>query len=176
MPNIHNFVTNAEWNLYKPEHTFPFGEDNKPVFGINHIEAMQYAAWLSKKTGRRFRLPTEEDLKEAEATFEADFSKHPLPEVPDVGTFGKNKDGVADLLGVGYAWCANSEDVSWSRSQWGASDPTPTPTPSSPTRPNPADDSLSAIRIRLTAEADEARARLAKLEGALKAIDTLVNL
>ena len=188
MPRILNFVSNAEWNLYKPEHTFPIGKENKPVFNITHIEAMKYAAWLSKKTGRRLRLPTEEELKKAEATFEADFSKHPLPEVPDVGTFGKNKDGVADLLGVAYTWCANSEDLVWARAQWESITPasaSQTPAPASQT-PAPAsqtparDCSVLELQARLRAEEREARERLIKIEEALnglnKAYDVSVKL
>lgn len=104
-------VTNAEWKRFKPEHKFTPGQENKPVVNVTFNEGMEYARWLSQTTGRKFRLPTEEERKAAEATFKADFSSHPLKEVPDVGTFGRNEDGVTGLLGTTYDWCADPEDI-----------------------------------------------------------------
>jgi formylglycine-generating enzyme required for sulfatase activity len=104
-------LTNEEYRLFKPEHKFPSGHEKKPVTYVTFGEGMEYARWLSETTGRKFRLVTEEERKAAEATFEADFSQHPLKEVPDVGTFGKNAEGVTGLLGVTYDWCAESGDI-----------------------------------------------------------------
>lgn len=104
-------LTNEEYRLFKPEHKFPSGHEKKPVTYVTFGEGMEYAKWLSETTGRKFRLVTEEERKAAEATFEADFSQHPLKDVPDVGTFGKNADGVTGLLGVTYDWCAESGDI-----------------------------------------------------------------
>ena len=118
MTKILNFVTNAEYAKYNPSHTFSEKDANKPVTNVTHVEVMKYAVWLSQKTGRKLRLVTEQELIEAEKTFKADFRNHPLKEVPDVGTFGANADGVADLLGVGFTWCANEEDLNWARTQW----------------------------------------------------------
>ena len=105
-------VTNAEYKLHNPRHTFKEGHENKPVVSVTFKEAAEYAKWLSQSTGRRFRLITEDERKAAESTFKADFSRHPLAEMPDVGTFGKNSDGVTGLLGVTYDWCAAPEDIS----------------------------------------------------------------
>lgn len=113
-----NFVTNEEWKKFRPDHKFDQAKAKKGVVSITHDEAMEYAAWLSKKTGRKLRLPTEEELKAEESTFEADFSQHPLPEQPDVGTFGRNANGVADLLGVLYTWVASESDVDKARDGW----------------------------------------------------------
>lgn len=104
-------VTNAEYRKYRPEHSFPAGQENKPVTHVTFGEAMAYAKWLSETTGRKFRAITEDERKAAETTFTADFSQHPLKEVPDVGTFGKNAEGVTGLLGTTYDWCAEPEDV-----------------------------------------------------------------
>jgi hypothetical protein len=113
-----NFVTNREWKQFMPDHQFSQTDAEKGVVSITHHEAMEYAAWLSKETGRRLRLPTEDELKAEEATFDADFSKHPLPAQPDVGTFGTNANGVTDLLGVLYTWVANASDVDKARAGW----------------------------------------------------------
>ena len=104
-------VTNADYKKFKPDHTFNKGHENKPVTSVTFTDAMAYAKWLSLTTGRKFRLITEDERKEAESTFKADFSRHPLPEMPDVGTFGRNDQGVTGLLGVTYDWCAKPEDI-----------------------------------------------------------------
>ena len=113
-----NFVTNQEWKQFRPGHQFSQTDAEKGVVSITHHEAMEYAAWLSKETVRKLRLPTEDELKAEEATFDADFSKHPLPAQPDVGTFGTNANGVPDLLGVLYTWVANASDVDKARAGW----------------------------------------------------------
>ena len=38
---------------------------NQPVIRVSFNEAKEYAAWLSEKTGRKFRLPTEEEWENA---------------------------------------------------------------------------------------------------------------
>ena len=113
-----NFVTNHEWKQFRHGHQFSQTDAEKGVVSITHHEAMEYAAWLSKETVRKLRLPTEDELKAEEATFTADFSKHPLPAQPDVGTFGTNANGVTDLLGVLYTWVANASDVDKARAGW----------------------------------------------------------
>jgi hypothetical protein len=82
------------------------------------MEAMQYAAWLSVQTGKRFRLPTVDEMKEAEATFVLNTTFYPLQQCPDVGTCGVNADGVRDLWGLVYQWTANDGDVERARAQW----------------------------------------------------------
>lgn len=104
-------TTNADYKKFNPEHTFPGGHENKAVTSVTFTDAMAYAKWLSLTTGRKFRLITEDERKEAESTFKADFSRHPLPKMPDVGTFGRNDQGVTGLLGVTYDWCAKPEDI-----------------------------------------------------------------
>ena len=111
-------VTNAQYKMFAPTHTFPEGHNNKPVAKVTYGEAMAYAAWLSRETGKRFRLPTEDERKSAEESFEADYSDHPLDECPDVGTFGKNADGVTGLKGTVFDWCLHSDDMEKARSGW----------------------------------------------------------
>jgi formylglycine-generating enzyme required for sulfatase activity len=104
-------VTHREYAEFDPKHRIPPGHENKAVVNVSFYSAMAYAAWLSRKTGRRFRLPLEEERKEAEATFVGDFSEHPLTGQPDVGIVGRNADGVADLAGVLFDWIARPEDI-----------------------------------------------------------------
>ena len=40
-------------------HDSRFNQPNQPVVGVNWYEAMAYAAWLARVTGKPYRLPTE---------------------------------------------------------------------------------------------------------------------
>jgi toxoflavin biosynthesis protein ToxD len=50
-----------------PDGRMPHGRDNHPVYTVSPKDADAYAAWLSRKTGRRFRLPTEYEWEFAAA-------------------------------------------------------------------------------------------------------------
>jgi formylglycine-generating enzyme required for sulfatase activity len=41
------------------DETHGYGREGYPVIGISHHAAMEYCRWLSKKTGKAYRLPTE---------------------------------------------------------------------------------------------------------------------
>jgi formylglycine-generating enzyme required for sulfatase activity len=45
--------------------SYPDGKGNHPVARIEHEDALAYAAWLSKETGRAYRLPTEAEWEKA---------------------------------------------------------------------------------------------------------------
>lgn len=142
-------VTNAEYKRFDPTHTFPEGHGNKPVVKVTYDEAMAFGAWLSRETGKRFRLPTEEERKNAESTFEADYSNHPLSECPAVGTFGKNADGVTGLKGTVYDWCLHPDDMTKARAAWETEPVSPaipplSPQPSWATMPSPEDIAFAA--------------------------------
>jgi len=168
MIKMHDQVTNDAWKEFDLTHTYPTGHGRKPVTNVTYTSAMEYARWLSARTGRKFRLPTEEERMAAEATNVADFSNHPLKECPDVGTFGRNKDGVTGLLGVTYDWCLHPDDLAEAENAWQGSKPTP-PTTGSP-QPKSSLSDLLAARDILRADLDEVERRLAAASAALEAV------
>lgn len=64
-------VTNAQYRRFKPGHNSGSYEgnslngDNQPVTNISWLDAVEYAKWLSFKSGRSYRLPTEAEWEYA---------------------------------------------------------------------------------------------------------------
>lgn len=69
-------VTNSQYAVfvketgYKPPpgwngSNFPKGADDLPVTSVTFADAMEFCKWLSKKEGRTYRLPTEEEWEYA---------------------------------------------------------------------------------------------------------------
>ncbi len=54
-------ATGFFWKNGKP----PEGRDKHPVVAVSYFDALAYAAWLSKKTGHKWRLPTEREWEKA---------------------------------------------------------------------------------------------------------------
>jgi len=58
-------VTNGQYKIFKPDHDSSSYEgrtlnsDDQPVVEVSWDDAVAYAKWLSVKTGRLYRLPTE---------------------------------------------------------------------------------------------------------------------
>jgi len=99
-----------------------FADPRQPVVGVNWFEASACCEWLSSRTGRPHRLPTEAEWEKAargglddahypwgaqapEAAF-PDVSlprRGPLP----VGSGPANGFGLTDLSGAVHEWCAD---------------------------------------------------------------------
>ncbi|UCF04201.1 MAG: prolyl oligopeptidase family serine peptidase [bacterium] len=61
--NVGRFeITRAQYAAFDAGYTYPIGTGNFPANGITFEQARDYCAWLSERTGRRFRLPTKDEM------------------------------------------------------------------------------------------------------------------
>lgn len=134
-------VSVAEWDFcvtdggcsYKPKRKSG-QSDQAPMGNLSWLDAMEYVKWLSKKTGRSYRLPTEAEWEyAARAGTKSRYwwggkvgkgqvdckdcgtewvRKNP----PTVGTFGANPFGLHDTSGSVWEWTADC----WNKSHDGA--------------------------------------------------------
>src|SRR5262249_6140930 len=57
-------VTRAQYAAFDKTYRVAAGKENLPANGITFEKAKAYCAWLSKVTGRRYRLPNETEAEE----------------------------------------------------------------------------------------------------------------
>jgi dienelactone hydrolase len=57
-------VTQAQFAAFDPTLQIEPGSENLPLTGLSFARAAEYVAWLAKRTGKPFRLPTEEEARE----------------------------------------------------------------------------------------------------------------
>lgn len=129
-------VDAATWAGYRLVHPFertrrhawvdgrpPAGRERHPVVLVDHADAEAYAAWLSAKTARRWRLPSELEWEKAARGTDgrrfpwgdgfdpARLNSHdagPFDTMP-VGSFpaGASPYGVLDMAGQVFEWTAS---------------------------------------------------------------------
>ncbi len=131
----HYEVSNRDWDLCvraggcakKAERRDDEGPDF-PVARVNWHEAEQYARWLSRATGKRYRLPTEHEwyyvfsLGKGYKIVSREYDYSDIEAVRKIpkktwkrGKFGQNAWGVADMLGNVWEWTLSCYTLSESR-------------------------------------------------------------
>lgn len=132
-------VTFAEWEECTDEVNDPcgdyepddmgWGEGKRPVVNVNYRDAVNYAQWLSKNTGKKYRLPTEyeweaaaragtatnfwwgNDAGQNNANCNGCGSKWDNTKTAPVGSFKPNGYGLYDTVGNVKEWTSSCWDA-----------------------------------------------------------------
>jgi formylglycine-generating enzyme required for sulfatase activity len=123
------------------DETFGFGRSGQPVICITHHAAMEYTRWLSAKTGKIYRLPTEAEWEYAcragtksayfwgdepdkidEYAWYVNNAEKPMP----IGKKKPNPWGLFDIHGNAAEWCLDHY-VANAYKQFSTDKPTPGP-------------------------------------------------
>jgi formylglycine-generating enzyme required for sulfatase activity len=108
---------------YYEDETYGFGREKHPALTMSHHAAMEYCRWLSLKTGKTYRLPTECEWEYAcrANTKTAYFFGDDPKKIDDYAWYAKNSDSgtqevgkkkpnpwrLHDMYGNVYEWCVD---------------------------------------------------------------------
>jgi serine/threonine-protein kinase len=119
-----NHAPPEQWGSIKP----PVGQELLPVSNVSYEDAVEFAAWRSKRDGATYRLPTEEEWEYAARNGEKD-NLYPWGNTWEaghaatqeagvgapqaVGTYpqGMNSWGVEDLVGNVWEWTSSKASL-----------------------------------------------------------------
>jgi serine/threonine-protein kinase len=112
-----NHAAPSYWSGNKP----PLGQEQWPVVNVSQDDAIQFAAWRSKRDGAAYRLPTEEEWEFAARNGSQDdlypwgndwqlsnaVVKEATPSPVGSRSGGVNKWGIVDLIGNVWEWTSS---------------------------------------------------------------------
>ncbi len=117
-------VTNAQYERYDPEHKRDWPGDDAPATSVSWGDAQVYCDWLSKRSGRPIRLPSEAEWENAcragsqgeygfgddekRLTEYAWFAENSEGRAHAVRTRRPNAWGLFDLHGNVWEWCEDT--------------------------------------------------------------------
>lgn len=108
-----------------------WGRGKRPVINVSWQDAVDFTAWISQKTGKKFRLPSEaeweyaarggssgrfpwgDDLGKNRANCQVCGSKWDGRMTAPVGSFAANGFGLYDMIGNVYEWCLDNRHESY---------------------------------------------------------------
>jgi eukaryotic-like serine/threonine-protein kinase len=119
-----NHAPPEQWGSIKP----PVGEEKLPVANVSYQDAVDFAAWRSRRDGVTYRLPTEEEWEYAARNGEKDnlypwgntweagraaIQESGVGAAQPVGTYpqGMNSFGAVDLVGNVWEWTSSKASV-----------------------------------------------------------------
>ncbi len=157
-------VTRAQYAAFDPSYRFAAGTEQYPATGVSFENAQRYAEWLTKTTGQRFRLGTEQEMEKflkpgkgdntldywAGYTVNLDDARRLAPSIEalgpgallhPVGSFpGDGDDSIFDLGGNAAEWVTTKDGAG--KALGGSAD-----RPSDPKSPTPPRTDYIGFRV-----------------------------
>lgn len=109
-------VTNKEYASFKKDFAYPAGHEDYPAVNVSYTDAVAYCAWLGRKTGGSYRLPTEDEWELAAGHMpkDADFNCGEHDGLTAVGAYAKTvgASGGIDFWGNCWEWTSTVRKIS----------------------------------------------------------------